>query len=133
MNWLLYHRLHDGSWAPAHGPLSTFAHGAIVWAFLLFVSAYAVWRSVPEMRRGKRRYWMLLAWGVGVWPVWLLAAIPHMVPPFTREYYIVWAATALLPGLGWLAFGLLWVMPMMERDRRDTRVGGRSGRAGRGG
>jgi hypothetical protein len=114
MRWLLFQRVDNGEWAPAYGPLSQFADGAVIYAILLGFPGYSVYISLRRIRAGKKEYKGVLWWAILMWPLTLLSGSFHMYVLGSRDFYVAWAAVGVL-GIPWLIYGFWRVVPLLFR------------------
>ena len=56
LRFLLFYRVSDTEWEPLYGPLSQFAHGAVIYAILLGFPACLIYGSLSRIRAGKKEY-----------------------------------------------------------------------------
>jgi len=114
MRWMLFQRVDDAEWAPAYGPLSQFAHGAVIYAIVLGFPGYLVYVSLRQIRAGKKEYKGVLWWAVLMWPLMLLSSTTHMYVLGSRGFYFAWAVIGVL-GIPWVIYGVRRAVPFLYR------------------
>ena len=120
MRWLLFQRVSDTEWEPAYGPLSQFAHGAVIYVIVLGLPTALVYHSIRQMRAGKKEYSGVLWWAVLMWPCWLLIAIMQMsfvAGSLTSYFVCALVGIVLIP---WFIYGVWHVVPLLLRRRKRS-------------
>lgn len=120
MRWLLFQRVSDTEWEPVFGPLSQFAHGAVIYAILLGVPAYLVHVSLREIRAGKKEYKGVLWWAILMWPLALLSSSIHAFVFGSRGFLLAWALVGIVCVPPWFIYGVWRVVPLLLRRRKRS-------------
>jgi len=113
---LLYYRMHDGSWHPMYGPLSSPLGGVIILAGFLAGTGAIVIHAYRKMKSGRPEYIRALLWSLSTWVVIALHVLPHAyakgTPEYSRPYWAMTVSTAL-----WVAYGFLRAIPLLNTPK----------------
>jgi hypothetical protein len=121
LRFLLFYRVSDTEWEPLYGPLSQFAHGAVIHAIVLGLPACLIYDSVRQIRAGKKEYRRVLWWAVLAWPLWFLMAIWHVFVAGSLASFVAFALSSIA-FICWAIYGLWRVVPLLLLRRRSRRT-----------
>lgn len=124
MRGLLFHRVDDAEWVPTFGPLSEFAHGAVIYAIMFGFPACLVYLSARQIRAGRKECKKALWWAILMYPLLLLSGNIHTHVAGSRDFYFAWALSGVL-GIPWLIYGCWKVVPLLrrvDRQRKEAHV-----------
>jgi hypothetical protein len=114
MKWLLFQNVDNYYLSPIFGPLSEFAHGAVIYAIVLLFPGFLVAYAARKVRKGYAQYRSLTWWALVTWPLCAAWTFPHRYPRWSFEYRGAYALLAALT-LTWITYFYVRVIPMLLR------------------